>query len=126
MHPDWVEKYHTEGTSVKKVKDSYYLYKVTSKIVKGKPYPVSIQKYIGRITQDGLIKKEKLTFNIGIDKIVILADLVDEVDIKDKKALNKVGVIESNGVYYCGKLTDNQVTVIKKYFEYENNKIWRK
>lgn len=126
MHPDWVEKYHTEGTSVKKVKDSYYLYKVTSKKVKGKPYPVSIQKYIGRITQDGLIKKEKLTFVLGVDKIVILADLVDDLEIKDKKVLNKIGVIESNGAYYCGKLTDTQIAVIKKYFEYEDNKVWRK
>ncbi len=126
MHPDWVEKYHSEGTSVKKVKDSYYLYKVTSKKVKGKPYPVSIQKYIGRITQDGLIKKEKLTFVLGVDKIVILADLVDDLEIKDKKVLNKIGVIESNGAYYCGKLTDNQIAVIKKYFEYEDNKVWRK
>ena len=126
MHPDWVEKYHTEGTSVKKVKDSYYLYKVTSKKVKGKPYPVSIQKYIGRITQDGLIKKEKLTFSIGVDKIVILADLAEALDIKDKKILNKIGVIESNGVYYCGKLTPTQIEVIKKYFEYEDNKVWRK
>lgn len=126
MYPDWVEKYHTEGTSVKKVKDFYYLYKVTSKRVKGKKYPVSSQKYIGRITKEGLIKKEKISFTLGVDKIVILSDLVEEIESKDKKVLSKIAVIEIDGNYYCGKLSSCQITIIEKYFDYEASKIIRR
>lgn len=35
-YPDWVQKYRIKGTTVKKKGDSYYLYKRTSRRVKGK------------------------------------------------------------------------------------------
>ena len=35
-YPDWVQKYRAKGTTVKKKGDSYYLYKRTSRRVKGK------------------------------------------------------------------------------------------
>ena len=38
-YPDWVQKYRIKGTTVKKKGDSYYLYKRTSRRVKGKKYP---------------------------------------------------------------------------------------
>ena len=40
-YPDWVQKYRIKGTTVKKKGDSYYLYKRTSRRVKGKKYPIS-------------------------------------------------------------------------------------
>ncbi len=83
MHPDWVEKHHIEGTSIKEKNGNYYLYKVTSKRVKGKSYPVAIQKYIGKITPDGLIKPERVYFSPGIDKVVPILELCDEVENKD-------------------------------------------
>ena len=46
MYPEWVEKQHKKGTSIKVINGNYYLYKVTSKRVKEKPYPVSIQQYL--------------------------------------------------------------------------------
>jgi hypothetical protein len=55
-YPDWVNAHKTKGTSVKKVGDSYYLYSATSKRVAGKKYPQPVQKFIGAITPDGLVK----------------------------------------------------------------------
>lgn len=55
-YPDWVNQLKQKGTSVKKVGNSYYLYKTTSKRVPGKKYPQPIQTFIGTITPDGLIK----------------------------------------------------------------------
>jgi hypothetical protein len=55
-YPDWVNICKTKGTSVKKVGDSYYLYSSTSKRVKGKKYPQPVQKFIGTITSDGVVK----------------------------------------------------------------------
>ena len=50
-YPDWVQKYRTKGTTVKKKGDSYYLYKRTSRRVKGKKYPQPVDTYIGVITR---------------------------------------------------------------------------
>jgi hypothetical protein len=55
-YPDWVNAHKTKGTSVKKVGESYYLYASTSQRVEGKKYPQPIQKFIGTITPNGVVK----------------------------------------------------------------------
>lgn len=55
-YPDWVNQYKEKGTTVKKVGNSYYLYKSTSKRVPGKKYPQPVQTFIGTITKEGLQK----------------------------------------------------------------------
>lgn len=58
-YPEWVQKYRTRGTTVKKKGDSYYLYKRTSRRVKGKKYPQPVDTYIGVITPNGVIQSNK-------------------------------------------------------------------
>ena len=59
-YPDWVERCHTKGTSIKRVRNGYALYKCTSVYDKEKGYPRSVQKYIGMIDEEkGLIPKRK-------------------------------------------------------------------
>ncbi len=58
-YPDWVQEYRTQGTTVKKKGDSYYLYKRTSKRVTGKKYPQPVDTYIGIITPEGVIRTGK-------------------------------------------------------------------
>ena len=58
-YPDWVQKHRTKGTTVKKRGDSYYLYKRTSRRVKGKKYPQPVDTYIGVITPEGVIQSNK-------------------------------------------------------------------
>lgn len=58
-YPDWVQKHRTKGTTVKKIGDSYYLYKRTSRRVKGKKYPQPVDTYIGVITPEGVIQSNK-------------------------------------------------------------------
>jgi hypothetical protein len=55
-YPNWVNAQKTKGTAVKKVGDSYYLYSATSKRVAGKKYPQPVQKFIGTITPNGVVK----------------------------------------------------------------------
>jgi hypothetical protein len=55
-YPDWVTRYRKPGTSVKKVGESYYLYKTTSVRVPGKKNPQPRSEYIGVITEDGIIE----------------------------------------------------------------------
>lgn len=59
VYPEWVQAQRTKGTTVKKVRGIYYLYKRTSKRVPGKKYPQPVDTYIGIITPDGIIKKKK-------------------------------------------------------------------
>ena len=59
IYPDWVQKHCTQGTTVKKMGDAYYLYKRTSRRVPGKKYPQSIDTYIGIIKPDGVVRTQK-------------------------------------------------------------------
>lgn len=54
VYPEWVQKQKTTGTTVKKVGNNYYLYKHSSKRVRGKKNPVPVDTYIGKITPDGI------------------------------------------------------------------------
>ena len=58
VYPEWVQKHRRKGTTIKKVGKNYYLYKHSSKRVPGKKYPVPVDTYIGRITQEGVVKSE--------------------------------------------------------------------
>lgn len=58
-YPDWVKKFRRKGTAIKKVGNSYYLYQHTSKRVPGKKYPQAVDKFIGVITPDGVVEKNK-------------------------------------------------------------------
>lgn len=79
-YPDWVKKFRKKGTAIKKVGNSYYLYKHTSKRVPGKKYPQSVDKFIGVITPQGVIenKKKKVSlenievFELGFSAALLL------------------------------------------------------
>ena len=58
VYPEWVQKFRTKGTTVKKKGDAYYLYRRTSKRVPGKKYPQPVDRYLGKITPDGVIKSD--------------------------------------------------------------------
>lgn len=63
VYPEWVQNYRTRGTTVKKIGNTYYLYKRTSKRVPGKKYPQPVDTYIGIITPEGVVesKRKKLS-----------------------------------------------------------------
>lgn len=58
-YPDWVNQFKSKGTSIKKVRDKFYLYRHSSIYVKGKKYPKVIEKYLGVITPDGIRYSKK-------------------------------------------------------------------
>lgn len=121
IYPDWVEKEHVKGTSIKQIGDNYYLYECTSKKVKGKSYPVSIQRYIGKITKEGLIKPETISFIPEKDVLVQLRDEFDLSDIAeaDREILEHVCLLKVSSIYYIGKLDSKTVKAVNKYFNIE-------
>lgn len=118
-YPDWVEKEHIKGTSIKQIGENYYLYECTSKKVIGKSYPVSIQRYIGKITPEGLIKPETISFIPLKDNLVQLRDEFDLSDIEkaDKEILEHVCLLKLSSIYYIGKLDNKTMKVLNKYFD---------
>lgn len=59
VYPEWVQNYRTRGRTVKKIGNTYYLYKRTSRRVPGKKYPQPVDTYIGIITPEGVIESKK-------------------------------------------------------------------
>ena len=121
IYPDWVEKEHVKGTSIKQIGENYYLYECTSKNVRGKSYPVSIQRYIGKITPEGLIKPETISFIPLKDNLVQLRDEFDLSDIEkaDREILEHVCLLKLSSIYYIGKLDNKTMKLLNKYFNIE-------
>ena len=122
IYPDWVEKEHVKGTSIKQIGENYYLYECTSKNVRGKSYPVSIQRYIGKITPEGLIKPEIISFIPLKDNLLQLRDEFDLSDIEkaDKEILEHVCLLKLSSIYYIGKLDNKTMKVLNKYFDIDS------
>lgn len=121
IYPDWVEKEHVKGTSIKQIGDNYYLYECTSKNVRGKSYPVSIQRYIGKITPEGLIKPETISFIPLKDNLVQLRDEfnLSDIDEIDREILEHISLLKVSSIYYIGKLDNKTMKVLMKYFDIE-------
>ena len=71
VYPDWVQKHKTQGTSVRRVGNNYYLYKHSSKRIPGKKNPVPSDTYIGRITPEGIIKSNKKKVDASESEITV-------------------------------------------------------
>ena len=125
FYPDWVEKHHTKGTSVKQIRDNYYLYSVTSHYSRERGYPVSEQRYIGKITEDGLIEPDKISFIPGVDRLVLFRDIFDlsELSESEKKILNEIPLLKIGSCAYTGHLNRKQISVLKLHFNYDNGVI---
>ena len=126
IYPDWVEKEHIRGTSIKQIGENYYLYECTSKKVKGRSYPVSIQRYVGKITPEGLIKPETISFIPEKDDLVQLRGEFDisDIDEADREVLNHVCLLKVSSIYYIGKLDNKTMRVLAEYFTVEEGAIY--
>lgn len=71
VYPEWVQAQKKKGTTVKKVGDNYYLYKHSSKRVKGKKWPVPVDTYIGKITKNGLEEGSKKKVDTSGPEIIV-------------------------------------------------------
>lgn len=70
-YPEWVEKYRRKGTNISCIKGKYYLYECTSKYDPKKKRSQKITtKYLGRITENGLIPPKKKK-DVEINNILV-------------------------------------------------------
>ena len=120
MLPEWVQKYREAGTTIKTIGGNYYLYRVTSKRVPGKKNPVSIQEYLGKITEEGIIDARKRIHLISTPAKT-LGKLVGDVP-KDLAGIILLGLKDE---WYFTKITPSQIKQLTSLGLYENEKLAR-
>ena len=118
MYPEWVLKHKKPGTTVKQIGNNYYLYYATSHREQGKKYPVSVQTYIGKITEQGVIS-ERVSISVGDTEASLISDLIPDlaeefsgviaVKIKKEWILTKtdrklIKKLEKKGIIKDGKI----------------------
>lgn len=118
-YPDWVMKQKRPGTSIKKIGNNFYLYYATSKYVKDKPYPVSMQTYIGKITKDGIVS-ERVSIDVSKTSASTLGKLLDE-DLPG--ALGEIIVLKIKGVWMYTRLSNAEKNELKQRGLYEDGKV---
>lgn len=126
--PEWVEKYKEKGTTIRKINNKYYKYKVHSERQKGKKYPVLVQDaLLGTITEDGFISSNKKMVMPSELEVSSIYNLISE-SIDDKKysyedilLLKEIYVIKINKEWYYTKLNDEQKKLIERYNIGEKN-----
>ena len=133
--PDWVERYRTEGHTIREKDGKYYLIRVFSVYDPKKTYPVKKEEHIGTITKDkGLIKKsDKILFTDGTPYSLqygascVISKLSE--DIKDNlfRYFGELG----NWIYYLAMLRTIEHTALRQaqsafdehYLSIENGKL---
>ena len=126
VYPDWVLSQKRPGTTIREVKGKYYLYTATSKYVKGKKYPVTIQKYIGKITKDGLIEPDKISFIPTKDNLALLKDVMplDGYNDADLAIIENLPVLIIDRVIYTGKISSKIEKILMKHLDYREGVIY--
>ena len=126
VYPDWVLAQKRPGTTIREVKGKYYLYTATSKYVKGKKYPVTIQKYVGKITKDGLIEPERVSFIPTKDNLALLKDVMplDSYNDADLALIENLPVLIIDRVIYTGKISSKIEKILMKHLDYREGVIY--
>lgn len=75
MYPEWVLKQKKPGTTIKKIGNNYYLYYAVSHREVGRKYPVSVQTYIGKITEDGVVS-ERVSISVRDTEARTLSEII--------------------------------------------------
>lgn len=120
MIPEWAEKYRRPGTTIKKIGNGYYLYTATSHIVAGKKYPVSVQNYLGRITENGLIDA-RVYIRISDTPAKRLGDLIPDADGEYADII----LLEYRKEWYFTKIPVAMIKKLEGMGLYKNGKLAR-
>lgn len=118
-YPEWVMKQKRPGTTVKKIGKHYYLYYATSRYSKEKPYPVSVQTYIGKITPEGIVS-DRVSIDVGKTQATTLKQLMPHglpEDLKD------VIVLKIKGEWQYTRLSAEELEELKRRGLYEDGKV---
>lgn len=118
IYPEWVLKYKEKGTTIRKINNKYYKYKVHSERKSDKKYPVLVQdELLGVITKEGFIPSTKKIINPALIEVSSLYDFLITLDnesyFDDKKeCLKEIYIIKINDEWYLTKTTLKQKEIL--------------
>lgn len=118
MLPEWVERYKMQGTTVKKIGNNYYLYYATSKRVPGKPHPISVQTYIGKITENGVLS-ERVSLKVAQTQACLLSELIPGLP----DDIGKLIVLKVKGEWLYTKMGASMAGRLKERGIYDDGKV---
>ncbi len=95
-YPDWVTKCKEKGTEIRRFSGRYYLYKIKSIRKNGKVKKLTLG-YLGKITEQGLIKSK-------VEQIV------------EKITGGNITVKEYGATYFLAESNKDLIELLKKYF----------
>ena len=120
--PDWVLKYKEKGTTIRKINNKYYKYKVHSERREGKSYPVLVQdELLGTITEDGFVPSKR--------KFIVPSDLevrtlysfqnegifIERYGSQQIEIMKTIYLVNIGGKWYITKLNEEQKQFIDDY-----------
>lgn len=118
MLPEWVLKHKRPGTTVKKIGNNYYLYNAASKWNPEKGYPESVQTYIGKITENGVVN-ERVSIIVGRTEACLLSKLIEGLPDDLKNLI----VLKVKDEWLYTKADEGQTKQLKERGLYDNGKV---
>ena len=118
LFPEWVQKYKGPGTTVKKIGNNYYLYHATSRWNPEKNYPQSVQTYIWKITEEGVVN-EKVSIAVGRTEACLLSELIK--GLPDN--LGNIIVLRVKGEWLYTKTNEKVIKQLMERGLYDNGKV---
>ncbi len=118
LFPEWVKKYKRPGTTVKKIGNNYYLYHATSKWNPDKCCPESVQTYIGKITEDGVLN-ERVSIAVNNTEACLLSKLIEGLP----NDLGNIIVLKIKGEWLYTKTDEEKIKQLKIKGIYDNGKV---
>lgn len=104
IYPEWVSRHKVAGTAIHKIKDNYYLYKITSKWNSEKKRSVKITEgIIGKITPEGLVTSQPRV---------------------STTMANKIGVVEFGMTDYLHQNNKDVLGALEHYFPNEGKELF--
>lgn len=99
LPPSWLEKHKKKGTQITKIGKNYYLYKVSSHWSAKKKRSIKVtEKYLGRITEEGIIPPK--------------TQIVEE-------KYSQIGVKEYAASYFLHSISSDILSELKKHYPSE-------
>ncbi len=122
MFPSWVLKYKEPGTTIRKIGNNFYKYKVHSERKPGRKYPVLItDELLGTITKNGFISSKKkliIPSEIEVKSLYDFANnglFIEEYGDDDIEILKRIYVMKINDKFYFTKLDSVSKKLLEKH-----------
>jgi hypothetical protein len=120
--PDWVLEHKEKGTTIRKINNKYYKYKVHSERKEGTKYPVLVQdELLGTITENGFVPSTRKMIVPSETEIRTLYSFqndgifIERYGRQQIEIMKTIYLINIGGRWYVTKLNEIQRKFMDEY-----------